>query len=345
MKLKEIEVHVYGRVQGVLFRATIQKEALKKGINGFVMNRADGSVEIVAQGKKKVLEKFLQWIQESPGFSSVRGLSYHWRGVGEKFNSFVVVKDKPFLADQVRGFFNLGKSFLSPSGKIPIHVAIIPDGNRRWAKKKGRRPEFGHYTAASFQHIHELFDEARRMGIKYITLWGFSTENWKRDTRETKAIFDLLLQNIERFREEAERQHIRFRHLGRKDRLPKEIIKALSELEIETKNYTEFNVQLCLDYGGRDEIIRAVNGALKSGAKKVDESSFMNYLDSADIPDVDLIIRTSGEQRLSGFMPFQSAYAELYFCNMHFPDFTPRELRKAVEEYGRRKRTFGGGVR
>ncbi|MBM3233373.1 di-trans,poly-cis-decaprenylcistransferase [Candidatus Pacearchaeota archaeon] len=345
MRLKEIEIHVYGRVQGVLFRATIQREALKRNINGFVMNRADGSVEIVAQAGKKSLESFLQWIQESPGFSSVKGLSYHWRKIGENFKTFAVIKDKPFFADQARGFFNLGRSLLAPSGKIPLHIAIIPDGNRRWAKKKGRRPEFGHYTAASFQHIHELFEEARRLGVKYLTLWGFSTENWKRDSRETRAIFDLLLQNIERFKEEAERQHIRFKHIGRKDRLPKDLVKTLSDLEKETEHYTEFNVQLCLDYGGRDEIIRAVNGVIKKRVKKVNEKDFMSYLDSADIPDIDLIIRTSGEQRLSGFMPFQSAYAELYFCDVHFPDFTPRELRKAVEEYGRRKRTFGGGVR
>ncbi len=343
MRLKELEVHIYGRVQGVLFRATIQKEAQRCGLVGFVMNRADGSVEVVAQGKRRILEEFLKWIQGSPGFSAVRGLSYHWRKNGEKFDSFSVIKDKSFVADQIRGFFNLGKSLLSkPLGKVPVHVAIIPDGNRRWAKKKGRRPDFGHYTAASFQHLRELFDESRRLGIKYLTLWGFSTENWKRDSREIQAIFHLLLNNIGRFREEAHSQHIRFRHLGRKDRLPKELLYELENLEHETENYTDFHVQLCLDYGGRDELLRAVNAVLKKKTRTIDESHFMHYLDSSGIPDVDLVIRTSGEQRLSGFMPFQSTYAELYFASVHFPDFNAKELRKAVEEYVKRQRRFGG---
>ncbi|MEK6825476.1 MAG: polyprenyl diphosphate synthase [Nanoarchaeota archaeon] len=342
MSIRELEIHVYGRVQGVLFRAAIQKEADRKELKGFVMNRADGSVEIVAQGKKKILEQFLVWIQASPGFSHVRGLSYDWRSVGERFKEFSVVKDKPFVTDQIRGFFNLGKALLKPHGKVPQHVAIIPDGNRRWAKKKGRRPDFGHYTAAGFSHLRDLFNEARSLGVRYLTLWGFSTENWKRDASEIRALFTLLLQNIEHFREEAHLQHIRFRHIGRKDRLPKELLYALRSLEEETKKYTDFHVQLCLDYGGKDELLRAMNIVLKEKLKSVDEKRFVKYLDSADIPDVDLIIRTSGEQRLSGFMPFQSTYAELYFSSVHFPDFTARELRKAVDEYGKRQRRFGG---
>ncbi len=341
---KELEIHIYGRVQGVNFRNILKREAENKGLTGFAMNRVDGSVEVVVQGKTKLVEQYLHWIQCSPGFSSVRGLSYHWRSVGQEFDSFQVIKDSSFVIDKVKSFVHLGKSFLpQKSLKVPLHLAIIPDGNRRWAKKKGKRPEFGHYTAASFQHLQELFEEARKFGVKYLTLWGFSTENWKRDSLETKAIFDLLLQNIERFRDEAHSQKIRFRHLGRKDRLPKGLLHALEKLEKETAIYTEFNVQLCLDYGGKDELLRAVNAILKQGIRSIDELNFSGYLDSASIPDVDLVVRTSGEQRLSGFMPFQSAYAELYFSNVHFPDFTAKELRKAIEEYSKRQRRFGGG--
>jgi len=133
--------------------------------------------------------------------------------------------------------------------------------------------------------------------------------------------------------------------LGRKDRLPRKLVKALRKLEEETHDYSDFNVQLCLDYGGRDEIIRAVNKMLKSGVKKVDEKMFSDNLDSAGIPDPDLIIRTSGEKRLSGLLPFQSVYAELYFSDSYFPDFDALELRKAVKSFGNRVRRFGGTAR
>jgi undecaprenyl diphosphate synthase len=172
-------------------------------------------------------------------------------------------------------------------------------------------------------------------------LWAFSTENWSRPEKEREVIFDLVLNTVRRFREDSSKDKIKFRFIGRRDRLPKNLISELLKLESETKNFNSITVVLCLDYGGRDEIVRAANKIIKSGIKSVDEKKFSEFLDTFGIPDVDLIIRTANEKRLSGFMPFQSVYSELYFAKPCFPDFGKRELKKAIEDFEKRKRNFG----
>ena len=343
MKQAQLDLEVYGRVQGILFRKDVEKFANELGLKGFVKNRDDGGVEISVQGKKKDLEEFASWVQSSPGWSKVSGMNYRWNGVSKAYEDFHVAKEDNFLMDKTKAVFNLGKSLLTfDKGEVPRHVAIIPDGNRRWARSRGLEAFYGHYQAGNEQNINELFSEAKRLGIKYISIWGFSTENWKRNDREVKAIFDLILGNIGKFKENAHNEEIRFRHIGRKDRLPKKLVSELKRLEKETEEYDSLNVQLCLDYGGRDEIVRAVSKMVKDKVKKVDESVFVSYLDTADIPDLDLIIRTSGEKRVSGLMPFQSIYAELYFTDINFPEFGPKDLRAAVSEFRNRTRRFGG---
>ena len=332
-------------MQGVRFREMAAKQAERLKLVGHVFNRLDGSVELVVQGRKKALEEFLHWLQSSPGLSRVTAMHYAWRVPSQRFSVFQVVKDAGFVADQAQSMLNLGKTLLRRQHTeklFPLHVAIIPDGNRRWARSYGLHPGIGHYTSASFQHLRELFEAAQKEGVRYLTLWGFSTENWKREAEERKVLFALLVRGIEQFREESASNRICFRHLGRKDRLPRALTEALGALERETQQYHDFHVQLCLDYGGSDELIRAVNALLREGIKEVDEAALLQHLDSAALPPVDLIIRTSGEHRLSGFMPLQSAYAELYFAAVHFPDFTAAEFRKALEMYAERQRRFGG---
>lgn len=227
--------------------------------------------------------------------------------------------------------------------KIPIHISIIPDGNRRWAKEQGFRTSMGYSRGGDYEHLKSLVEEARKLGAKYFSFWGFSTENWNRDKSERDEIFKLVLRNIEKFRKDALENKLRFRHIGRKDRLPANIIAELEKLEKETERFSDFNVLLCLDYGGRDEIVRAVRKIIsdKISLSEVDEKNFVKYLDTSEIPDVDLIVRTAGEMRTSGFMPFQSTYSELYFSEKYFPEFGVEDLRKAVEEFGNRKRNFG----
>lgn len=228
------------------------------------------------------------------------------------------------------------------SENIPNHVVIIPDGNRRWAKEKGLFVTAGHYKSASYENVKSILNEAKAIGIRYISFWGFSTENWSREEVEVKAVFELVSGLLDKLEKEAEENKVRFRHLGRKDRLPKNLLEKIKKVEEKTSKYSDLNVQLCLDYGGRDELIRAINKIISSGVKKVDDKMFSEYLDTKDIPDPDLIIRTSGEKRLSGMMPFQSVYSELYFADCYFPDFDALELKKAVEDYQKRQRRFGG---
>ena len=226
-------------------------------------------------------------------------------------------------------------------GSIPAHIVIIPDGNRRWARHKGLSVFAGHEKSASFGNTIPILEEARKLGVKYMTFWAFSTENWNRSGAEKDFLFNLIHRFSKDFKDYAIKNKIRFRHLGRKDRIPKKVAKEIEDIEEKTKNFDDFNFQLCLDYGGRDEMVRAVNKLIGLGIKKIKEEDILNSLDSAGIPDPDLIIRTSGERRTSGFMPLQADYAELYFEDKYFPDFGPKELRKAVDEFGKRKRNFG----
>ncbi|MBU0760431.1 MAG: di-trans,poly-cis-decaprenylcistransferase [Nanoarchaeota archaeon] len=224
---------------------------------------------------------------------------------------------------------------------VPQHVAIIPDGNRRWARAKGMAATAGHVRAGAYENINSLMKEAKNLGVKYLSLWGFSTENWKREKKEVDEILRVVSKGVDRCLEEAKKEKFGFKHIGRKDRLPAELLDKLKKLEDETKEFKESCVLLCLDYGGRDEIVRAVNKIIKEAKGDIEESTFANYLETAGIPDVDLIVRTGGEKRLSGFMPFQSDYAEIYFTDVLFPDFNAKELKKSVDWFMKVDRRFG----
>lgn len=341
-KLKEIRAEVFGRVQGVSFRKHARKLANNLGLKGSVMNLANGAVLIVAQGLNSNLIKFINQIKNSPGFSKVENVDVCWNDIRIKYKDFKIVKEGNFFVDKWKSITNLFNSLFERRilDNVPEHVAVIPDGNRRWAKHRGLEPHFGHYKSGSFANVEMLIKEAKKLGIKCFSIWGFSTENWKRNNKEKKAIFDLILSGIERFEKLAKKEGIVFKHVGRKDRLPKKLVNILRKLEKESLNNGDFRVELCLDYGGRDEIIRAVNKILMLKVKKINEKTFLEHLDANSEPD--LIIRTGGEKRISGFMPFQSTYAELYFTDVYFPEFGINELRNAIAEYERRQRRFGG---
>ncbi len=338
--MEEIRVELYGRVQAVGFRHFVRESADKLGLKGFVSNQENGSVFVLAQGSKEKLNELVLSLQKGYFPSSVLGMSYLFSECKEKFKDFKIKRDEGIVLDQKKSFSNLGKSFFGHL-EVPGHVAVIPDGNRRWAKEKGLKEIEGHLKSGSYENLHSLLNEARNLGVQYFTLWGFSTENWNRGIAEKKNLFDLFLRVLKEFRKDVAKEKVRFRHLGRKDRLPKKLLNEILAIEEESKEYNDFNFQLCLDYGGKDEIVRTVNKILKLGKSEVDEHVFSSFLDSAGIPEPDLVIRTSGEKRLSGFMPFQTAYTEFYFADEYFPDFGPEQLRKAVKIYGMRKRNFG----
>jgi undecaprenyl diphosphate synthase len=221
----------------------------------------------------------------------------------------------------------------------PKHVVVIPDGNRRWAKEKGLPAFMGHKKGAEV--LEPTLRAAKKLGIKYYTTWVFSTENWKREKDEVEALFDLFRDLAKRNKKKFLKEGIRFIHLGRKDRLPKDLAELLKDLEESTKHLTDFTFSLGIDYGGHDEIIRACNNLVEEGLE-INKENIESHLDTWEMPMPDLIIRTSGEQRLSGFMSWQCAYAEFYFTERHYPDFGPKELEKAIEDFMGRNRRFGG---
>jgi len=225
---------------------------------------------------------------------------------------------------------------------LPTHIAIIPDGNRRWARSKNLPTIEGHRRGADA--MVKLLKHSKKLGIKCFTIWMFSTENWKRDKDEVNYLMDLAIKRIGSLGKDLIKEKIRFAHLGRKDRIPTKLVHTLSNLEHKTKSFKDFTLNIAIDYGGRDEITTMVKKIVKQKLKETEitEKLISQNLFTKLLPDPDLVIRTSGEQRLSGFMPWQTVYSELYFANFHFPEFTPAKLDHILAIYANRERRFGG---
>lgn len=230
--------------------------------------------------------------------------------------------------------------------KIPAHIAIILDGNGRWAKAKGMPRNYGH--AQGSKNVERICEEAYRMGVKYLTVYAFSTENWNRPKDEVDALMKLLRNYMKTCLKTAAKNDMKVRVIGDKTGLDEDIRNRIAELEEATKDNGGLNFQIALNYGSRDEIVRAVRRVsedVKEGKVKpedIDEKMFETYLDTHGIPDPDLMIRTSGELRLSNYLLWQLAYTEFYFTDIPWPDFTKEELSKAIEQYNRRDRRYGG---
>lgn len=229
--------------------------------------------------------------------------------------------------------------------KIPEHVAIILDGNGRWAKSKGMPRTYGHTAGA--KNVETVCQAADEIGIKYLTLYAFSTENWNRPDKEVSALMKLLEGYLKNCIKTADTNNMRVRIIGDISRLEEKFQKKIQELEELSSKNTGLNLTIAINYGSRDEMIRAMkllandvkNGSLQ--LDQIDERVFSGYLDTKDIPDPDLLIRTSGEQRLSNYLLWQLAYSEFYFTQVPWPDFHKEELLDAVAAYNKRDRRFG----
>ncbi len=229
--------------------------------------------------------------------------------------------------------------------KIPEHVAIILDGNGRWAKRRGMPRNYGHVQGA--KTVEVICEEAYNMGIKYLTVYAFSTENWNRPQDEVDALMKLLRNYMKTCLKTAAKNNMCVRVIGDKTALDEDIRRRIEELEEATKNNTGLHFQIALNYGGRDEIVRAAKklaarveeGTLKK--EDITEQLFSDTLDTAHLPEPDLLIRTCNELRLSNFLLWQLAYTEIYITDTAWPDFSKEELEKAIEAYNKRERRYG----
>ena len=229
--------------------------------------------------------------------------------------------------------------------RVPQHVAIILDGNGRWAKSKGMPRNYGHVQGAKTLEV--ICEEAYRMGIRYLTVYAFSTENWDRPADEVDALMGLLRNYMKTCLKTAAKNNMCVRVIGDKTRLDEDIRKRIGELEEATKDNTGLHFQIAINYGGRDELVRAVRKLavqVKEGTlapEEITQGQIGDALDTAGIPEPDLLIRTCGEQRISNFLLWQLAYTEFYFTPIAWPDFSKEELEKAVSAYNKRDRRYG----
>ena len=240
---------------------------------------------------------------------------------------------------QVQTSVSQGSS--SPSPEVPVHVAIIMDGNGRWAKKRGLPRLAGHRVGVDC--IQTVLQTLGEKGVKFVTLYAFSTENWNRPTEEVDGLLEILQDALEEQAQELHRNNVRILHIGKLDRLRQDLREAVDKVQELTRDNTGIALNVAFDYGGRDEILEAVRRMVRDGVKaeQVDEEMFSAYLYTAHCPDPDLIIRTGGEQRSSNFLLWQSAYSEYYYTPTLWPDLDSEELERVLESFSSRHRRFG----
>ncbi len=224
---------------------------------------------------------------------------------------------------------------------VPEHIAFIMDGNRRWAVKHGLNKMMGHRKGADiFKAVVKSLSKIK--GVKFASFFAFSTENWNRDPKEVNYIFDLVRELVGSNQDYFVKYNVKFNPMGDISRFDEDLQDMIKETVEKTKNNSGLVLNLAINYGGRDDIVHAVNTLIKKGVKEITVDNLKENLYSYPAPDIDLMVRTSGELRISNFMLFQLAYAELYFTEKNWPEFTEKELFKAIEEFGNRNRRFGG---
>jgi len=221
---------------------------------------------------------------------------------------------------------------------VPRHIAIIMDGNGRWAQERGKSRFYGHYAGAEV--VEPITLKAKELGVKYLTLFAFSTENWKRPKEEIDVLFKLFKEYLIRKEKSILKNGIKMKFIGRKDRIPIELVEYINDIEQKTDKNSSIILTLAIDYGGIDDITRAFNKLLKEKTE-VTKEDIKNALDTYFLPEVDLLIRTGNEKRISNFLLWDLAYAELFFCEKYWPDFTEEDLHMIIEDFSKRKRRFG----
>ncbi len=224
--------------------------------------------------------------------------------------------------------------------QLPTHIAIIMDGNGRWATKRGMPRNYGHREGV--KAIERTIEACLKYNIKYCTFFAFSTENWKRSKEEIDGIFELLREYISKNDNIFIEKQVKLRHIGEIEPFPDDLKACLVDIEKKTEDFDKLTITFALNYGGRNEIVRAINKLLQNGNKSIDEQVFLSQLDTKGLPEPDFVIRTSGEQRVSNFMLYQMAYSEFYFPKICWPSFNEKHFVKSLREFEKRKRRYGG---
>ena len=225
---------------------------------------------------------------------------------------------------------------------IPKHIAIIMDGNGRWAKEKGKLRVEGHKKGA--ENIEKIIDYSIKLGVKYLTVYAFSTENWKRPEAEVKALMKLFAKYLDDKKEELKKQGVKLLVTGTEENIPNKLLKKIRDTEEYLSDCNQITFNIAFNYGGRKEIVDGINKIIKENRenKEINEEEFKKYLYRPEIPDPELVIRTSGEFRVSNFLLWEIAYSEFYVTNVYWPDFDEREYDLAIASYNKRDRRFGG---
>jgi undecaprenyl diphosphate synthase len=227
-----------------------------------------------------------------------------------------------------------------PQQDIPQHLGFILDGNRRWAKKHGLPTYEGHL--AGYHALKEVILKAADVGVKYVSIYAFSTENWKRSRDEVDGLMSLAMRIFKTDINELVKNEIRVRILGARESIPPKLLKAMEEVEEKSKHFTRTTVAVCFNYGGQREIVDAVQQCIDEGITQVTENDIRNHLYEPEVPDIDMVVRSSGEERISNFMLWRIAYSEFYFIEKLWPDMRPSDVEDIIKEYNRRNRRFGG---
>lgn len=226
--------------------------------------------------------------------------------------------------------------------KIPNHIAFIIDGNGRWAKQQNKPRSFGHQKGVTV--VKKIIKSCRKRGIKVVSIFAFSTENWNRPKTEVDFLFKLFLHNAKQIEKKSDFSGVRYNFMGDLSKIPESLKLCLESIMQKTKNNCDFFVNIGINYGGRDEIVRSVNKLLSQGKRTIEIDDIKQNLDTSFLPDPELVVRSGGERRISNFMLFEMAYSELYFTNTYWPAFDENELTKALEDFSLRKRRFGAIV-
>lgn len=347
---KIYSIKIYWRVQWIWFRKLVKQYCNKHKILWQIKNHSKWHCQTILYCDDNDITNFKLWLRTNPSLSIINNIIEKENKIKNiKINSqFTIYKKHNFILDKLIAFKNLLNYFckrninLNHIRQIPNHIIIIPDWNRRRARKKWLEGIQWHNIAINNNRIEKLYNAATQLWVKHISLWGFSTENWKRSKKEVDSLMNIFNQIADELKITCIKNKIWFHHIGRKTKLPKELIKKFNELEKATSKFINTSINLFIDYGWREEIIHTINNILKEKINKISEKDFSTHLYTKALPDPDIIIRTSNEKRLSGIVPFQGIYSELFFIKKNFPAFKWNDLKKIIYKFGKRKRRFWG---